>query len=144
MPSQAACDGQTQVQENTMLRTFVIGAVSALTLTAAAADETLKFSSILHATFVESQDVGDVDGHAMSLTRYSGLTRISDGTTGLCYFVATTDYIEGADAPFREAMAIKRERWRAKRAAIERAKQERLKRPDPPRRTTGRELSAQE
>jgi hypothetical protein len=85
----------------------------------------VKFSSIFHATFVESQDVGDVDGHAMSLTRYSGLTRLSDGTTGLCYFVATTDYIEGADAPFREAMAIKRERWRAKRAAIERAKQER-------------------
>jgi hypothetical protein len=96
MPSQAACDGQTQVQENTMLRTFVIGAVSALTLTAAAADETLKFSSILHATFLESQVVGDVDGHAMSLTRYSGLTRFSDGTTGLCYLVATTDYIQGA------------------------------------------------
>jgi hypothetical protein len=75
----------------------------------------------LHATFVESQDVGDVDGHAMSLTRYSGLTRFSDGTTGLCYFVATTDYIEGADAPFREAMAIKRERWRVKRAQERRA-----------------------
>jgi hypothetical protein len=76
-----------------------------------------------------------VDGHAMSLTRYSGLTQFSDGTTGLCYFVATTDYIEGADAPFREAMAIKRERWRAKRAAIERAKQDReagaLKAPRP-------------
>ena len=93
-----------------MLRTFMTAAVSALALTAAAADETVKFSSILHATFVESQDVGDVDGHAMSLTRYSGLTRFSYGTTGLCYFVATTDYIEGADAPFREAMAIKRER----------------------------------
>jgi hypothetical protein len=79
-----------------MLRTFLIGAVSALTLTAAAADETVKFSSILHATFLESQEVGDVDDHAMSLTRYSGLTRFSDGTTGLCYLVATTDYIKGA------------------------------------------------
>jgi len=85
-----------QVRENTMLRTFLIGAVSALTLTAAAADETVKFSSILHATFLESQEVGDVDDHAMSLTRYSGLTRFSDGTTGLCYLVATTDYIKGA------------------------------------------------
>jgi hypothetical protein len=72
-----------------MLRTFVIAAVLALTLTAAGADETLKFSSILHATFLESQDVGDVDGHAMSLTRYSGLTRFSDGTAGLCYLVAS-------------------------------------------------------
>ena len=67
-----------------------VGAVLSLTLTAAAADETLRFSSILHATFVESQDVGDVDGHVMSLTRYSGLARFSDGTAGLCYFVAIT------------------------------------------------------
>jgi hypothetical protein len=73
-----------------------VGAVLSLTLTAAAADETLRFSSILHATFVESQDVGDVDGHVMSLTRYSGLARFSDGTAGLCYFVATTDYTNGA------------------------------------------------
>src|SRR3984893_1821268 len=85
-----------QVQENPMLRTFLIGAVSALTLTAAAADEKVKFSSILHATFLESQEVGDVDDHAMLLTRYSGLNRFSDGTTGLCYLVATTDYIKGA------------------------------------------------
>ena len=60
-----------------MLRTFMTAAVSALALTAAAADETVKFSSILHATYVESQEVGDVDGHAMSLTRYSGLARFS-------------------------------------------------------------------
>jgi hypothetical protein len=33
-----------------------------------------------------------------------------------------------ANAPLREAMAVKRERWRARRAAIERAKQK-----DPPR-----------
>ena len=79
-----------------MLRTFLIVAVSALTLTTAAADETMKFSSILHATFLESQEVGDVDDHAMSLTRYSGLTRFYDGTAGLCYLVATTDYIKGA------------------------------------------------
>ena len=79
-----------------MFRTLMIGAVSALMLSAAAADETLKFRSILHATFVQSQDVGDVDGHTMSLTRYSGLTSFPDGTTGTGYFVATTDYIKGA------------------------------------------------
>jgi len=80
-----------------MLRTLIIGAVSALTLsTAARADETVKFRSILHATSVQSQDVGDVDGHTMSLSRYSGLTSFPDGTTGTGYFVATTDYIKGA------------------------------------------------
>ena len=80
-----------------MFRTLIIGAVSALTLsTAARADETVKFRSILHATSVQSQDVGDVDGHTMSLSRYSGLTSFPDGTTGTGYFVATTDYIKGA------------------------------------------------
>ena len=80
-----------------MLRTLIIGAVSALTLsTAARADETVKFRSILHATSVQSQDVGDVDGHTMSLSRYSGLTSFPDGTTGTGYFVATTDYTKGA------------------------------------------------
>jgi hypothetical protein len=59
------------------------------------ADETLKFRAILHATFVESQEVGDVDGHKMSLSRYSGLASFPDGATGISYFVATTDYIKG-------------------------------------------------
>ena len=80
-----------------MFRNLMIGAVSALTLsTAARADETVKFRSILHATSVQSQDVGDVDGHTMSLSRYSGLTSFPDGTIGTGYFVATTDYIKGA------------------------------------------------
>jgi hypothetical protein len=73
----------------------MIGAVSALTLTSAAADETLKFRSVLHATFVQSQDVGDVDGYTMSFARYSELTSFPDATTGTGYFVATTDYIRG-------------------------------------------------
>ncbi len=33
------------------------------------ADEALKFRAITHLTSVQSQDVGDVDGHAMSLVR---------------------------------------------------------------------------
>jgi hypothetical protein len=69
-----------------LFRTLMIGAVSALTLTSAAADETLKFRSVLHATFVQSQDVGDVDGYTMSFARYSELTSFPDATTETGYF----------------------------------------------------------
>jgi hypothetical protein len=62
----------------------------------ARADETVKFRAILHATFVQSQDVGDVDSHTISLTRYSGIASFPDGATATGYFVAVADYIKGA------------------------------------------------
>jgi hypothetical protein len=62
----------------------------------ARADETLKFREILHATSVQSQDIGDVDGHAASLARFSGLASFPDGTVGTGYFTAATDYTKGA------------------------------------------------
>ena len=61
----------------------------------ALADETVKFREIMHATSVQSQDVGDVDGHAPALVRFSGLASFSDGTVGTTYFVGTTDYTRG-------------------------------------------------
>ena len=36
----------------------------------ARADETLTFRATVHATSVQSQDVGDVDGHLMSIGRF--------------------------------------------------------------------------
>jgi hypothetical protein len=62
----------------------------------ARADEMLKFRAIMHATFVQSQEVGDVDGHASGVARFSGLASFSDGMVGTSYFVAATDYIKGA------------------------------------------------
>jgi hypothetical protein len=62
----------------------------------ARADETLKFRVVAHATSVQSQDIGDVEGHTASLVRFSGLASFPDGTTGTAYFVGTTDYIKGA------------------------------------------------
>src|SRR5215475_744495 len=53
----------------------------------ARADETLKFRTIVHATSVQSQDVGDVDGHLISVGRFSGLASFPDGTVGTTYFV---------------------------------------------------------
>ena len=62
----------------------------------ARADETLKFRAIVHATSVQSQDVGDVDGHLISVGRFSGLASFPDGTVGTTYFVFVTDYIKGS------------------------------------------------
>jgi hypothetical protein len=65
----------------------------------ARADETLKYRLFLHSTFAQSQEVGDVDGHTMSLVRFSGLASFPDGTVGTAYFVGGFDYIKGA-GPF--------------------------------------------
>ena len=62
----------------------------------ARADETLKFRAITHATSVQSQDVGDVDGHTMSVGRFAGIASFPDGAVGTRYFIFVTDYIKGS------------------------------------------------
>jgi hypothetical protein len=64
----------------------------------ARADEALKFRAVMHATASQSQEIGDVDGHTASLSRFSGLASFADGTVGTAYFIATTDYTKGAGA----------------------------------------------
>jgi hypothetical protein len=63
----------------------------------ARADETLRFRMVTHVTSAQSLDVGDVDGHALSLARFSGLAFFPD-TVGTVYFTAATDYTNGAGA----------------------------------------------
>jgi hypothetical protein len=75
-----------------MLAAALVGICSAAT---ARADETVKFREAMHATSVQSQEVGDVDGHAASLVRFSGLALFPDGTVGTTYFVGSTDYTKG-------------------------------------------------
>jgi hypothetical protein len=84
------------INQRSLLSMTAVGLIFSCATGIAKADETLKFRAVLHATFVQSQDVGDVDAHTMSLARYSGLTSFPDGTTGTGYFVASTDYIKGA------------------------------------------------
>lgn len=62
----------------------------------ARADEALKFRVVMHATSIQSQEVGDVDGHTLGLARYSGLASFADGSVGTANFTATTDYIKGS------------------------------------------------
>jgi hypothetical protein len=58
--------------------------------------ETLSFRIVSHVTSVQSLDIGDVDGHAASLARFSGLAFFRDGTVGVVSFASVSDYTKGA------------------------------------------------
>jgi hypothetical protein len=62
----------------------------------AQADETVKFRLVMHATSVQTQEVGDVDGHVLGIAHYSGLASLSDGSIGTANFTAAIDYVKGA------------------------------------------------
>src|SRR5262245_62195154 len=76
------------------LTALCIVAFSAVSM--ASADEVLKFRVITHATSVQPQEVGDVDGHTVAVGRYSGLASFPDGSVGTASFVFTSDYIKGS------------------------------------------------
>ena len=59
----------------------------------ARADE-LKFRTVMHATFVQFQDIPDKQGHRTSLVKFVGLASLPD-QVGTAYFIAQTDYING-------------------------------------------------
>src|SRR5262249_8707868 len=58
--------------------------------------ETLNFRIVTHVTSVQSLDIGDVDGHAASLARFSGLAFFPDGTVCAVSFASVSDYTKGA------------------------------------------------
>jgi hypothetical protein len=60
------------------------------------ADENLELRAVMHATAVETQEVGDVDGHVVGVARFSGLASFQDGSTATAYLVVTIDYVKGA------------------------------------------------
>jgi hypothetical protein len=77
---------------------IVTAALCAIPATAFA-DETLKFRTTVHALSVQSQDVGDTDGHTMFLSRFSGLASFPDGAVGKVYLTSAADFTKGA-GPF--------------------------------------------
>ena len=78
------------------LTMMAVGVVGFCASGLARADEVLKFRAIVHANSVQSQEVGDVDGHVLSIGRFSGLASFPDGSVGTTYFTAETDYIKGS------------------------------------------------
>jgi hypothetical protein len=58
----------------------------------------LRFRMITHVVSAQSHAVGDVDGHLISLARFSGLAFFPDDAVATVYFTATADYTNGAGA----------------------------------------------
>jgi hypothetical protein len=71
-----------------------VGTIVAATMRPAHAED-LEFRTVVHVTSAQSQDVGDVDGHVLSLVRASGIASFQDGSTATTYLIAQTDYIKG-------------------------------------------------
>jgi hypothetical protein len=84
------------MNRRSMLSLSVAGVVGLCAGTIARADEVLKFRQVMHATSVQTQEVGDVDGHALGLGRFSGLALFPDGSVATTYLTSTNDYIKGA------------------------------------------------
>lgn len=82
-----------------MRKSVVVSALCAISFCVASdawADETIKFRNVFHAMSVQTQEVGDVDGHTLGVAHYSGLASFADGSVGTSKFTGTTDYIKGA------------------------------------------------
>lgn len=78
------------------MKKLLLATAAACAFSASAhADETLKFRAITHLVSVQSADVGDIDGHAMSVVKASGLVSFADGGVGTTTFTTITDYVKG-------------------------------------------------
>jgi hypothetical protein len=78
-----------------MYHVLMCAAAGALFISTAKGDETLKFRIVGHATSFQSEDVGDVDGHALILMRLSGLASFPDGSVAPVNWTLTGDDTKG-------------------------------------------------
>ena len=84
------------MNRHNMLCLTATGLISLCALSVARADETIKFRLVMHATSAQTQEVGDVDRHTMTLIRYSGIASLADGSVGTANITAVADYIKGS------------------------------------------------
>jgi hypothetical protein len=84
------------MNRRSILSLTAVGVIGLSAGSIARADEVLKFRMIVHATSVQTQEVGDVDGHVLGVGRYSGVATFPDGSVGTANFTFTIDYIKGA------------------------------------------------
>ena len=76
---------------------MVIGSLIALNTASIAQADELKFRIVAHVTSAQSLDVGDVEGHALTVARQEGIAFLQDGSVGSAILTAaTTDYTKGA------------------------------------------------
>lgn len=78
-----------------ILTMTAVGLIGFCASSTARADEVVKFRMFLHATSVQNQEIGDVDGHMLYLGRFSGLAAFSDGSICPGTLIFTADYVKG-------------------------------------------------
>jgi hypothetical protein len=76
-----------------MLRIILPCALAVIFAMPAKADETLKFRVAQHFTSNQTQQVGDVNGHIMGLSRVPGIVFFSDGSIGTSVVIGTFDVV---------------------------------------------------
>ena len=74
-----------------MATLFVGGANSV-----ARADETLKWRHVQYIASAQTQDVGDINGHVMTMSRIPGIAFFSDGSTGATLVNSAADLTNGS------------------------------------------------
>jgi hypothetical protein len=79
-----------------MRSTSLAIAMLSIISTSALADEMLKYRSIWHTTFVQSQNIPDADGHIVAVIRNEGVASFPDGSTAIDNFAGTIDYTKGS------------------------------------------------
>jgi hypothetical protein len=79
------------------MKKLLLATAAACSISSAAfADEVLKLKTFTHVVAAQSLDVGDADGHAMSIARGVGLLLLPDGAAGTTTWVAENDYHKGS------------------------------------------------
>ena len=70
------------MNRRSVLTMMAIGVIGFCASNIARADEVLKFRMFVHGTSIQTQEVGDVDGHILAVGRFSGQAAFSDGSVG--------------------------------------------------------------
>jgi hypothetical protein len=70
------------MNRRSILTMMAVGVIGLCASNIARADETVKFRMFMHATSIQSQEVGDVDGHMLYVGHFTGLASFSDGSVG--------------------------------------------------------------
>ena len=83
------------MKRHSVLTMIAVGMVGLCVSSIARADEVLKFRMFLHATSVQTLEVGDVEGHVLTLSHFSGLASFSDGSVGTANFTFTAEHVKG-------------------------------------------------
>ena len=82
------------MNRSSVLTMMAIGVIGFCASSIARADEVLKFRMFVHGTSIQTQEVGDVDGHILAVGRFSGQAAFSDGSVGTATLNFTSEYGE--------------------------------------------------